>query len=105
MKHCNVLFRLSRNHNKFQPQNEKRIRTYSLNDSKKYKSRNGYRDDTNVVKQVICMLVTVVVLFAVCWTPMLVDNVLTAYGILPYMKFGTLKYMSNAFSLMAYFNR
>ncbi|CAH1103549.1 unnamed protein product [Psylliodes chrysocephalus] len=95
---------LSRNHNKFQPQNEKRIRTYSLNDSKKYKSRNGYRDDTNVVKQVICMLVTVVVLFAVCWTPMLVDNVLTAYGILPYMKFGTLKYMSNAFSLMAYFN-
>ncbi|CAG9855082.1 unnamed protein product [Phyllotreta striolata] len=95
---------LSRNPSKYLPQNQKLIRTFSPNDSQKCKSRNGYRDDTNMVKQVICMLVTVVVLFAVCWTPMLVDNVLTAYGILPFQKFGTLKYMSSAFSLMAYFN-
>ncbi|XP_056646758.1 pyroglutamylated RF-amide peptide receptor-like [Diorhabda sublineata] len=83
-------------------QNKKLIENTNTNNSSK--TKNSARDDTTVVKQVICMLVTVVVLFAVCWTPMLIDNVLTAYGVLPFMKFGTIKYMSNAFSLMAYFN-
>nr|CAH7740458.1 unnamed protein product [Callosobruchus chinensis] len=68
------------------------------------KSTNQHHD-THVVQQVIFMLVIVVALFAICWTPLLVDNVLTAFGLLPHMRFGTLKYMSSAFHLLAYFNR
>nr|CAH7740455.1 unnamed protein product [Callosobruchus chinensis] len=67
------------------------------------KSTNQHHD-THVVQQVIFMLVIVVALFAICWTPLLVDNVLTAFGLLPHMRFGTLKYMSSAFHLLAYFN-
>ncbi|XP_028134502.1 QRFP-like peptide receptor [Diabrotica virgifera virgifera] len=92
---------LNRTSEKHICQNAKLIETLHMNSVKRAKNA---RDDTTMVKQVICMLVTVVVLFAICWTPMLIDNVLTAYGVLPFMKFGTLKYMSNAFSLMAYFN-
>jgi len=51
------------------------------------------------------MLVAVVVLFAICWAPMLVDNVLTAYGYLPRIKGGMHKHFNTAFQLMAYFNR
>lgn len=51
------------------------------------------------------MLVAVVVLFAICWGPILVDNTLTAYGILPRMKWGMYKHLNTTFQLMAYFNR
>lgn len=52
------------------------------------------------------MLVAVVVLFAICWAPLLVDNVLTAYGLLPRTsKDITHKHFNTAFHLMAYFNR
>lgn len=63
------------------------------------------RDDSNMVKQVIYMLVTVVVLFAICWTPLLIDNILTAYGVLSQERSGIFKYMLTTFHLMAYFNR
>lgn len=62
-----------------------------------YSNRTGW--------QVVKMLVAVVVLFAICWGPMLVDNVLTAYGYLPRLKGGTHKHLNTAFQLMAYFNR
>lgn len=51
------------------------------------------------------MLVAVVVLFVICWGPILVDNMLTAYGYLPRVKVGTYKHLNTAFQLMAYFNR
>lgn len=51
------------------------------------------------------MLVAVVVLFAICWAPMLIDNVLTAYGVFPRIKHGAHKHFNTAFQLMAYFNR
>lgn len=51
------------------------------------------------------MLVAVVVLFAICWSPMLIDNVLTAYGIFPKQKHSHYKHMNTAFQLMAYLNR
>ena len=51
------------------------------------------------------MLVAVVVIYVICWGPMLIDNVLQAYGILPFLRTGSLKYMGTAFHLMAYFNR
>lgn len=63
------------------------------------------REDTRMVKQVVCMLVAVVVLFIICWTPLLVDNVLTAHNILPAKRVGSYKYMGTVFHLMAYFNR
>lgn len=51
--------------------------------TKKMRSEvKNYRDDNSMVKQVVYMLVTVVVLFAICWTPILIDNILTAYNVL-----------------------
>ncbi|KAJ8923595.1 hypothetical protein NQ315_010174 [Exocentrus adspersus] len=82
---------------------EKCSENFILSESKKPKVKNG-RDDTHMVKQVICMLVVVVALFALCWAPVLIDNVLMAYDVLPYLRFGPLKHMSIAFHLMAYFN-
>ncbi|XP_034951463.1 QRFP-like peptide receptor isoform X2 [Chelonus insularis] len=60
--------------------------------------------ESRTIKQVVKMLVAVVVLFTICWSPMLIDNVLTAYGVLPRLKYGTIKHMNTAFHLMAYFN-
>ena len=51
------------------------------------------------------MLVAVVVLFVICWGPILVDNMLTSYGYIPRIKVGTYKHLNTAFQLMAYFNR
>ncbi|CAH1121030.1 unnamed protein product [Ceutorhynchus assimilis] len=62
------------------------------------------RDDTTTVKQVIYMLVTVVLLFAVCWTPILIDNILTAYNVLDHQRTGISKYTLSAFHLMSYFS-
>ncbi|XP_024941377.1 QRFP-like peptide receptor isoform X2 [Cephus cinctus] len=73
-------------------------------------ARRGRRDDSQTeeesrtMKQVVKMLVAVVVLFAICWSPMLIDNVLTAYGVIPWMKGGAFKHLNTAFQLMAYFN-
>ena len=50
------------------------------------------------------MLVLVIILFALCWGPLLIDNVLVAFGILDKYHYGYLKYMRQAFSLMAYAN-
>ena len=54
--------------------------------------------------QVIKMLVLVIILFAFCWGPLLIDNVLVAFGVLNQYHYGYLKYMRQAFSLMAYAN-
>lgn len=51
------------------------------------------------------MLVAVVVLFVICWGPILVDNMLTAYGLLPRVKTDMHKHLNTIFQLMAYFNR
>lgn len=56
------------------------------------------------MKQVVKMLVAVVVLFAICWSPLLIENVLTAYAVLPSPKYETFKHLNTAFQLMAYFN-
>lgn len=55
-------------------------------------------------KQVVAMLAMVVLLFAVCWGPILVNNVLTAWGHLHHLHYGFLKPMRMAFFLMSYFN-
>lgn len=63
---------------------------------------NSERDN---LFQVIKMLVAVVVIYVICWGPLLVDSLLQSYGVLPYMKFGIQKYIATTFHLMAYFNR
>ncbi|CAG5131793.1 unnamed protein product, partial [Candidula unifasciata] len=52
----------------------------------------------------IVMLVVVVILFAVCWGPILINNLLVAYGTLHNLNYGYLKPMRAAFSLLCYIN-
>ncbi|OAD54971.1 Vasopressin V1a receptor [Eufriesea mexicana] len=74
-------------------------------------NRRAHREDgqteeeSRTIRQVVKMLVAVVVLFVICWAPILVDNMLTAYGILPRVKADTHKHLNTVFQLMAYFNR
>ena len=53
------------------------------------------------------MLIFIVVLFVVCWGPLLAFNVLQSFGLLGTqgLLFGTEKHLKTTFSLMAYFNR
>lgn len=84
------------------------MESFTLRKMSRVKRKVGsrtHKEDTNMVKQVIYMLVAVVVLFAICWGPLLIDNVLTAYSVLPTQRTGNLKHMATAFHLMAYFNR
>ncbi|XP_067135390.1 QRFP-like peptide receptor [Centruroides vittatus] len=60
--------------------------------------------DSATVKQVIKMLVAVVLLFILCWAPILITNVLTAFGIVDELNLGYLKPLRTAFHLMSYFN-
>ncbi|XP_074642853.1 QRFP-like peptide receptor [Tubulanus polymorphus] len=67
------------------------------------KSRSAVEDD-KTRKQVIKMLATVVILFALCWAPFLVDNVMTAFELLDQVHYDHLKVMRMWFSLMTYMN-
>ena len=51
------------------------------------------------------MLVSIVVVFMFCWTPLLVFNVLQAFGAISLQIGGAAKHVKTAFSLLAYFNR
>ena len=42
---------------------------------------------------------------ALCWAPLLIFNVLQAFGYIDDFLMGTVKHLKTAFSLMAYFNR
>ncbi|KAK3850177.1 hypothetical protein Pcinc_043100, partial [Petrolisthes cinctipes] len=65
------------------------------------RSRDDYRD----VKQIVTMLFVVVVLFIMCWSPLLVTNVLRAWGVLPPYHHGAFyKHLYNTVHLLAYFN-
>jgi len=59
---------------------------------------------TNKMSQVIRMLIVVVIIFVLCWTPILVINVLTAFGIMPTLNYGHLKAIKTTFHLFSYAN-
>lgn len=59
---------------------------------------------TNKMTQVIKMLIVVVVIFIICWTPILVINVLIAFGIIPKLNYGYMKAIKTAFHLFSYSN-
>ena len=50
------------------------------------------------------MLVTEIVLFALCHGPSLIDNVLVSFGYVERLNYGNLKHMRQAFALLSYFN-
>ena len=54
--------------------------------------------------QVIKMLVIVIFLFALCWGPLLIDNVLQSFGIVQDLNYGAIKHARQAFAVMAYAN-
>ncbi|XP_054714774.1 QRFP-like peptide receptor [Uloborus diversus] len=80
---------------------------YSTESKQRLKSKpmmQKLESDNTTVKQVIKMLVAVVVLFILCWAPILITNLLTAFDVLDRLNYGYLKPMRTAFHLMSYFN-
>lgn len=58
----------------------------------------------NKMTQVVRMLIVVVIIFVLCWTPILVINVLTAFKIMPLLNYGSLKAIKTTFHLLSYAN-
>lgn len=56
------------------------------------------------MSQVIRMLIVVVVIFILCWAPILFMNVLTAFKVMPLLNYGNLKAVKTAFHLFSYAN-
>jgi hypothetical protein len=54
---------------------------------------------------VIKMLIVIVLVFAICWTPHLTFLLLQGFGVIPVQLDGPLKFAKTAFILMAYMNR
>lgn len=50
------------------------------------------------------MLIVVVVLFIICWGPLLILNILLAYDLVPNIHVRT-KYAKTVLDLLSYFNR
>ncbi|XP_061175057.1 QRFP-like peptide receptor isoform X2 [Saccostrea echinata] len=63
-----------------------------------------YNEDAKTRKQVILMLMVIVVLFAICWGPILLNNLLVAFKVIDNLHTGILKPMRMAFHLMSYAN-
>lgn len=58
----------------------------------------------NKMSQVIKMLIVVVLVFVICWTPILIFNVLKAFAIIPLLNYGPMKPIKTAFHLFSYAN-
>jgi len=58
----------------------------------------------NKMSQVIKMLIVVVAIFVLCWAPILIINVLTAFIIIPILNYGNMKAIKTAFHLFSYAN-
>ena len=50
------------------------------------------------------MLVAIVLVFVLCWAPILTNNILVAFEVLPELHIGAYKYMREAFHIMSYAN-
>ncbi|XP_050403601.1 allatostatin-A receptor [Patella vulgata] len=61
-------------------------------------------EDDSTRKQVIKMLVAVIIIFIVCWAPILTNNLLTSFNVLHPLNYGYLKPMRLAFYLLSYAN-
>ncbi|XP_037795697.1 G-protein coupled receptor 54-like [Penaeus monodon] len=59
--------------------------------------------EDKTIRQVVPMLIVVVVLFIICWGPLLILNMLRAYEIVPSISVST-KYARTVLDLLSYFN-
>ncbi|XP_047500273.1 pyroglutamylated RF-amide peptide receptor-like [Penaeus chinensis] len=59
--------------------------------------------EDKTIRQVVPMLIVVVVLFIICWGPLLILNMLTAHDIVPNISVST-KYARTVLDLLSYFN-
>ena len=50
------------------------------------------------------MILAIILLFVLCWGPLLIDNVLTSFRVLPELHYGSLKPIRQTFAIMAYSN-
>lgn len=50
------------------------------------------------------MLVVIIAVFVICWTPYLVMNILQSFGVVETQLHGISKYLKTTFILMAYLN-
>ncbi|ESO92589.1 hypothetical protein LOTGIDRAFT_162500, partial [Lottia gigantea] len=73
-------------------------------DIQKLNKKNKTDDVDEKTMKVIQMLIVVVVLFAICWGPILINNLLVAVGAIEKYHYDYLKPMRQAFFLMSYFN-
>ena len=61
--------------------------------------------DRQLSLQIIPMLLMVVILFIVCWSPLLIFEVLQSFNVLPTQLFDEHKHIKTSASLLAYLNR
>ncbi|XP_024085853.1 trissin receptor-like [Cimex lectularius] len=73
---------------------------FKCDDAATVRQMSHYKSERQVIK----MLVAIVIVFIVCWAPLLIDNVLTSWEVLPRLRHGALKQMATYFHLLAYFN-
>ncbi|KAL3851827.1 hypothetical protein ACJMK2_015532 [Sinanodonta woodiana] len=74
------------------------ISTYSPQKTK------AHAEDDKTRKQVVLTLIVIVVLFALCWLPVLINNVLVAFGVLDYLSHGYMRHVRLAFHILSYAN-
>ena len=54
--------------------------------------------------QVVKMLFAIVMLFILCWGPIMTNNLLVAFNVLDYLHMGSLKHIRQALLVLSYFN-
>lgn len=76
------------------------------NEIKQMTSANNIYIDSSYKKmsQVIKMLIVVVIIFVLCWTPILLIHVLTAFQVIDKLNYGHMKAIKTAFHLFSYTN-
>lgn len=73
--------------------------------SMKHKHNSVYIEaPASKMSQVIKMLIVVVIIFLLCWAPILVTNVLIAFEQVPSLNYGHMKCIKTAFHLLSYVN-
>lgn len=78
------------------------VATFSSNGE--HRTAKPSRADEDTVRQVIKMLILVVALFVICWAPILILNVLTAFGGVATLNYSYLKPLRTTFHLLSYMN-
>ena len=72
--------------------------------------KNSYRgssirtDDENTRKQIIKMLICIITIFFISWSPITLNNLLVSFDILPNVNHGILWYLRLGFFVLSYVN-